>query len=580
MRRTATKALDQMVRAARKVGVHRLSDFSRTAVFLGRRAEKHAQTIGPRAPTRPPSDSTRPIPTRSWPRSRFRSARAGSSRRFAPLPAAAVALFTTHESRVAIFSSVGLLPPCRDRRMLLATILALGLRHFPRAVHDIRETAHRHFGRSAALPLALPHPGSAALPRLGARLADPLLGRPALSLRGKRERVVLAAGSSCSPRFLRCSRWLTIENIEQRSPLLVAAVDLAERREDASAEDGLRQASAVFPEDSDVWFLLGVYAERAGDYERAQIDYGRAIRADPNDYRPILESRQRALHGGGLRGGDSRLRRSIQARPGGRGDLLQPVSGPRRGLRLRRAVARHGEGAGNLAVPGQRLGRRADPFPGRAGRLLARPRLQPRSRRGTPSRRAGACPGTARPRLARAISPWSLPPARRLALGVAAAAPPAPRSCQRVPALRPRVLRPLPPLRRSGPLLLGVRPVALRKESVDIGKQAPEARALQRRMTWRHRARRIVSLLAPGSHAFGAERPEAGAVTALVFFFGLAAAIVDMRLFDPLTLPVRGPRSGSRWSPARCWPVRLVARAAGGEEAFQWVLKARSRSSR
>ena len=36
----ASKALEQMLHAARKVGVRRLSDFSRSAVYLGRQAEK------------------------------------------------------------------------------------------------------------------------------------------------------------------------------------------------------------------------------------------------------------------------------------------------------------------------------------------------------------------------------------------------------------------------------------------------------------------------------------------------------------------------------------------------------------
>jgi Flp pilus assembly protein TadD len=104
-------------------------------------------------------------------------------------------------------------------------------------------------------------------------------------------------------------------NIEQRSPLFVAALDLAERREDASAEDGLRQASAVFPEDSDVWFLLGVYAERAGDYERASEAYTRAMRADPTDYRPVLQPGQRPVHRGRLQRGDPRLHRGREAGP-------------------------------------------------------------------------------------------------------------------------------------------------------------------------------------------------------------------------------------------------------------------------
>ena len=80
----ATRAIDEMVRAARKVGVHHLSDFSRTAVFLGRRAENLGQTdraatgVRGRSPARP-----RPTPTPSWPRCRSRCAGAASSRRFA-----------------------------------------------------------------------------------------------------------------------------------------------------------------------------------------------------------------------------------------------------------------------------------------------------------------------------------------------------------------------------------------------------------------------------------------------------------------------------------------------------------------
>ena len=41
---TADKALEGMLRAGRKVGVQRLSDFSRTAVYLGQRAEKLGAT--------------------------------------------------------------------------------------------------------------------------------------------------------------------------------------------------------------------------------------------------------------------------------------------------------------------------------------------------------------------------------------------------------------------------------------------------------------------------------------------------------------------------------------------------------
>jgi hypothetical protein len=80
----------------------------------------------------------------------------------------------------------------------------------------------------------------------------------------------------------------------------------------------------------------------------------------------------------------------------------------------------------------------------------------------------------------------------------------------------------------------------LRKENVDIEIQVAESRAMQRRATWRNRAARIASLLLPGSRAFFEERPLVGVLTLFGFFFGLSAAILDEKLFDPMTLPPSG----------------------------------------
>ncbi len=63
---------------------------------------------------------------------------------------------------------------------------------------------------------------------------------------------------------------------------------------------------------------------------------------------------------------------------------------------------------------------------------------------------------------------------------------------------------------------------------------------MQGRAKARARASRIASLLLPGSHAFLEDRPVSGALTLFLFFFGLAAAIIDEKLFDPLTLPPGG----------------------------------------
>lgn len=566
---TATKALDEMVRAARKVGVHHLSDFSRTAVFLGRRAEKLGQTD--RAARAYEAalrlDRTNPDALLAALSFQARQGRILEALRF--LPEAALGLFSTHESRVAILSSVGLWTAFAIVGMLLATVLALGVRHFPRAAHDIRETAHRVFGRSAALPLALAILGLPLFLGFGPFWLILYWGALLYPYTEKRERVVLVASLLLLAAVPPLIRWITIENIEQRSPLLVAAVDLAERREDASAEDGLRQASAVFPEDSDVWFLLGVYAERAGDYERAQVDYGRAIHADPNDYRPILNRGNVRFtegdYGEAIRDYVEASKRAPEAPEVfynlslARGEAYD-FDGQARDMARAREISPSRVNAWTDAptlfrvVPaGYSLAR--------AHRRIAAWNAQPKSRR---------LPGHGAARGWRAfVSPWSLAPLAVLVLGgllqrlrrrgLAS-------ECQRCGRAFCHRCR-----RYGDPALYcsACARSALRKESVDIGEQASEARALQWRMTWRHRARRLVSLLAPGSHAFGGERPGAGAVTALVFFFGLAAAIVDMRLFDPLTLPVQSP-------------FRLSVIAGALLAAFVWIraqLAARRTSS-
>jgi tetratricopeptide (TPR) repeat protein len=82
----------------------------------------------------------------------------------------------------------------------------------------------------------------------------------------------------------------------------------------------------------------------------------------------------------------------------------------------------------------------------------------------------------------------------------------------------------------------------LRREVSDIEAQAAEASAARQRASSRSRAGRVASLLLPGSHAFEEGRPLMGAATLFLFFFGLAAAVIDERFFDPVTLPPGGLR--------------------------------------
>ena len=152
---TADKALEGMLRAGRKVGVIHLSDFSRTAVYLGHRAEKQG------APERAARayaaalklDGSNPDAILAHLSFLFRHGKIGEALR--ELPGAAAAYVSTREARVAIFSSLGLWIAVGIAGMFAGAVLALAVRHFPRAWHDISERAGRAHGPAAVLPFAL-----------------------------------------------------------------------------------------------------------------------------------------------------------------------------------------------------------------------------------------------------------------------------------------------------------------------------------------------------------------------------------------------------------------------------------------
>jgi len=538
---TASKALEQMVKAARRVGVHRLSDFSRTAVYLGRRAEKQGSPDRAERAFEAAVQLDDANPDAAVAVVAFLARHGRVMEAVKAVPRAAAALFATHESRVALLSLFGLFAAVAWGATVLAAILVLALAHLPRAVHDIRESARWHFGRSAALPLALLILALPLFVGLGPVWLVLYWGALLYPYARGRERRVLAiglVGLAFAPPLLAL---LTQVNIQERSPLMVAAVDLAERREDASAEDGLRQASAVFPEDADVWFLLGVFAERSGDFEKARNAYNKATDADPSDYRPILNRGNVHFTEGDF--GEA-VRDYIEAskREPKSADVFYNLS-------LARGEAYDFQGQSDAIATAREIsasqvaGWTNNPTVSRvvpAGYPIARARehierwnSQPKSRR-LPGHGTAARP-------LNVMIPWSLPPIGVLLLGALLTSRRARRGlatecdrCGRVICNRCR--------RYNDPAQYCAMcsQIYLRKESVDIEIQVAETRAAQRRAKWRQRAGRIASLLFPGSRAIFEERAVAGVFTLFVFFFGLAAAILDESLFDPMTLPPTG----------------------------------------
>ena len=150
----ANRALDGMMRAAARWACTRLSDFSRTAVFLGRRAEKPASPSGPSAPTTRPSSSTTSNPDAIFARLSFLVRHGQVLEALRAAPGAALALLSTHESRVAIAlvaRASGSRSPWRGT--LLATILGLGrARTSPASSTTSRRRRRRRSAGTAPCP--------------------------------------------------------------------------------------------------------------------------------------------------------------------------------------------------------------------------------------------------------------------------------------------------------------------------------------------------------------------------------------------------------------------------------------------
>jgi tetratricopeptide (TPR) repeat protein len=536
------KALEEMVRAGRKVGVRRLSDFSRTAVYLGRRAEQQMQSE--RAARAYDAalrlDDSNPDAIFARLAFLFRQKKFGEV--FRAVPASASALVSTHETRVALLSSLGLWVAAAAAAALVGVILSLALRHAPRLLHDVRETAFRSFGRSGALPLALLVGGLPLFIGFGPFWLVLYWGALLWAYADSRERFALGSGFVALALVGPLCAWITQENIRQRSPLYVAAIDLEERREDASAEDGLRQAAAVFPEDPDVWFLLGTYAERSGDLERALNDYGRSMSADPSDYRPVLCRGNvhfvEGDYGEAIRDYVEASRKDPKA-----ADVLYNLAlargeaydfdGQTQAMAAARALS-----ASRVAVWSSTPTFARVVYPeypvARARARIASWNAQPKSRR-LPGHGTAGSPWMA------VVSPWALAPLALLGAGIGLA-----RLRRRgVASICERCGRAFcNRCRRYGdpPDYCTMCARLLRREVSDIEAQAAEATAARRRASSRSRAGRLVSLLLPGSHAFGEGRPLMGAATLFLFFFGLAAVVIDERYFDPVTLPSEGLR--------------------------------------
>ena len=552
--RGAAAALAELKKAAQAVGVRRLSDFSRTATFEGRLAENRGRFERAARAYDAALELDDANSDAHFARLAFllrRGARGGAA---SAVTAALGSLVATRENRLALFSALAVWAAAGLGLATAASILILLVRHHRLSLHSLGETARRFFGGGAALPLGWI---IAILPLafgLGPMWLLLYWGALAFSGSQRGERGVLAAAFVVLGLTVPLLARVSYENILQRSPVYVAAADLEERREDASAEDGLRQASAVFSDDPDVWLLLGIYAERSSDRDRALAAYDKAVRTGPERY-------QGFLHRGNIHFQEGDFAQAV------RDYEAATERAPRSteafyNLALARAESYDFEGQGDALRRARAISARdvaawsSHPTLAKVVSVSypvsrARAKIEEWNREPRGARLPGHAP-PAQP-VDSLSSPFAIGPWAALAAGLLLYSIRSWRGAasECVQCGRPHCKY----CRRYGdPPGYCVSCARSRKESRGIDAQVRRAEQMKRTIRSRNVSCRLLSLFFPGTHRFFSRKPLSGFLQLFVFFFLVAAAVMHNRFFGP-----RQYAAGARWSV----PVIVAAVLAG-----------------
>ena len=528
--RAARTTLEGMLKAARSIGVRRIADYSRASVHVARRAEDSGRPGGARLAY----DAAVALDDTSFDAAAARVsffARSGSLREaFRTLPAAATALLASSESRLSLASSLALAVLAGLAAAVLATALALFLHHSRRLGHDFREASSRLFGDRAAAPIAFV---AIALPiflTFGPVWLLLYWAALAYAYCGRRERFVLGSALLALGLTPLGVDAVARENLLRRSPIYMGAVNLAERREDFSVEDGLTSLVAAYPDHADAWFLLGRYAERAGDNARAVAAYGRAIETNPREHRSLVNrGNVRVLEGEyaqAISDYEEAARRAPESP-----EAFYNLSVARaetydfKGQEAARAralqISRRDVDTWSTSPPLSRV------VP--ASYEIANAREDARvwgERAAGRSRTNGG-----RALLELLLSPWCLAPWGALAVAVVLGAI---RSRTGLASECSRCGRPFcRRCKRQGPALFCGRCVRIHaRKDVPDEEARDENRAAQLRSLYRRMVVRLGSLFVPGIHRFLAGRPWRAFALLFVFFFAAALAFGGPWLFD------------------------------------------------
>ena len=285
---SARLASADLLRTASRVGISRLSDFSRAALYQARLAERQGKEERASLALQTAIQLDPDLVDPRWEKARRAWALHEYAASAVALGEAATALFQAEESRREFISNASLLVGASFALAAAGLILALMLRHARRLYHAVRERAQPAFGRRGTIAVALVLLGLPLWLSFGPFWLLLYWAVLVCIHASGRERAVLAAVLLVVGFLGPLSNAIADRNLVARSPLVSAAVDLEEKKEEGGSVDLLRRASEVFSEDPDVWYLLGRFAQRRDDYDEAAADYARALKDDPKYFRAMI----------------------------------------------------------------------------------------------------------------------------------------------------------------------------------------------------------------------------------------------------------------------------------------------------
>jgi tetratricopeptide (TPR) repeat protein len=537
---SAKVAIEDLLKTADRVGISRLSDFSRAALMQARLARQ----IGKTARAELALDSAIRLDPElidpRWRRVEFLIEVRRWTDAAAAVGSAVRALLGAHESRREFLSNGVLLVGMSLGLSWAALVLALLVRHIRKLAHDQREISSAALGSGGFTVLLIGILGLPLLFSFGPVWIF-LYWSVLVSFYAERpERILLWSLllilGLVGPAFSKVAD----QNLIARSPLVSAAIDLVEHKEEGGSVDLLRRASEIFPEDPDVWYLLGRFAQRRDDYEEAASDYARALKADPGNFRTMIAIGNIHFWQGDLTEAVADYRNAITVHPT---SALAHYN-----LSLAQGDSYLFDQQRESLANARRLSQREvdhwieSPTLGRVLSLdYSVDEAETRSRRWGREPKSQVLPGIGHEPAAAelfgsaaALGPWCAALAGLLVAllahyrgwGASECA-----RCGRAYCARCRLRG------GSSQFCPDCARLSMLKDGADIALHAAHAEETRRQQRLRQRERRWFSLVLPGARRIADGQPARGFLTLLIFFFILALAAAAGRLFPIRSLP-------------------------------------------